>query len=53
MSGSKMKSLIDSYLKGKVPRRELLIKAGKYGIGFAALTQLMRMQLSTAFAARF
>ena len=53
MSESKMKSLIDSYLKGKVPRRELLIKAGKYGIGFAALTQLMRMQLSTAFAADF
>ena len=52
MSHSKMKSAIDTFLKGKMSRRDLLIKAGKYGIGFAALTKLMGMQVTSALAAQ-
>ena len=52
MSHSKMKSAIDSFLKGQLSRRDLLIKAGRYGIGFAALTKLMGMQVTSALAAQ-
>lgn len=52
MSHSKMKSAIDGFLKGQMSRRDLLIKAGRYGIGFAALTKLMGMQVTSALAAQ-
>ena len=52
MSHSKMKGAIDSFLKGQMSRRDLLIKAGRYGIGFAALTRFMSMQVTSALAAQ-
>jgi len=40
MSHSKMKSAIDSFLKGQMSRRDLLIKAGRYGIGFCCINKV-------------
>ena len=51
MSHSKMKSYVNSYLTGQMSRRELLVRAGKMGMGFAALTSLLGAQVTNVMAA--
>jgi len=51
MSHSKMKSYVNSYLTGQMSRRELLVRAGKMGMGFAALTSLLGTQVTNVMAA--